>query len=497
MSYSVDVTIYSDGATYHETIAQGDDIPGNVTASYGLADPLVIQQSLGKSDRLPLSHPDPDEATITLIAANASTYARMSLGDPVAVLVYPQASFVGTPVTFYGRIATLASQPVELGLSYTLGCVDYVPDLATLPVGSTSWPAQTAQNRLARIMNEAGLSYTLSGIMLTLDPTQAARSAGTSDALTELLALLDSWPLSRPQDEYGVNYTAGGSTNYLQLRARIVPNITAGRLDPAVPFSIVGGVPVTKRIRYAPPARISNLSGVRTVTVATADSSPSTGAPILSAARVRFAPGYTQDKGGNGVANVVQVTTPSSALTFDWRTVIGRQVAQVPGDSAYFPRVPYQMGGPAVVQQLETQGDSAGFGMGDVVYAWRVPFRPNLQASWTVGTLAWQAWAEPTAWRRPDLTELLTVAGVEPGTLPANREWVSGLVQATTLTVQRGRVVIELDLIPNTYDREIQRLVQGASLGVVSFNSPILSGVTLAQLAVRDTLDDYALVRGS
>jgi hypothetical protein len=35
MAYSVDVQIFSTGLTYHETVALGDDTPGNVTAAYG------------------------------------------------------------------------------------------------------------------------------------------------------------------------------------------------------------------------------------------------------------------------------------------------------------------------------------------------------------------------------------------------------------------------------------------------------------------------------
>lgn len=501
MSYSVIVNIYSDGATYHETVATGDDTPGNVTAVYGLADPLIIKQSLGSGDRLPLTHPEPDEATITLIAPTASTYAALSLGDPVSINLYPQAAFAGTPVKFYGRVATLSAESVDLGTKYTLGCMDYTVDLAEIPVGGTAnWPAQTAQFRLGRIMTEAGLGWAFSGFLLSTDPPFPARTKSNSDARVEILNVLDSWNAQRNQDEFNTTYSTAGGIWFMQARPRIVPKITADQLDPDTPFLVTSGVPTTKRVRYSPPARLASAGGIRSVSMNVANSSPTTGTPIIDGARVRFAPAYVQQKGGDGYGNVVTAYfSDGTSFRFDWRTVIGRDIPLNPPGSAWtlgFYATPIQLAGPQVAQNIETGIDSTG-DLPPVVENWRVPFRPNVAQAWTVGTMSWQAWSEPSPWRRPELTELLTVSNVEAGVLPTNREWVTGLVRATTVTVEKGRPVIDIELIPNSYDYELQRLLQTSSTGVCSMDSPILSGVLISQINTRDTMDDYALVKGS
>jgi hypothetical protein len=52
-------------------------------------------------------------------------------------------------------------------------------------------------------------------------------------------------------------------------------------------------------------------------------------------------------------------------------------------------------------------------------------------------------------------------------------------------------------VVPNSYDYEENRVRLGSSLGVASWNSPVWSTTTYAQLAARDTFNDYQLVRGS
>jgi hypothetical protein len=447
---------------------------------------------------MPLSHPEPDEATVTLIALNATIYAKLSLGDPIAVKVYPQAAFAGTPVTFYGRVATLSCQPHQLGLLYTLGCVDYTVDLAALPVGLSTWPAQTSQDRVARIMSDAGIGYALDASMIAwADPFHPARSAGQTDALSALITTLDSWPNQGFRDE--ANAAISGALWTMQQRPRVVQKITADLLDTTTPFLIAGPAHAsgqTKRVRYAPPARLVGVNPA--VTVTATDSSPSTGAPIVDGARVEFAPTYTQQKGGDGVGNVVVATTPTGRFVFDWRTVIGRDILATFNNwwSQGVNPSPISLGGPQVLQALDFDLD-ASTRFADMVYNWRVPFRPDVATAWTVGTIEWQAWKEPTAWRRPNLTELFTVSNVKAGVLPTGKRWITGLVASTTLSISKGRPVIAIQLIPNTYDHDLQRALQGSSLGVVSMDSPIIGTKLLNQLIAGDTFADYAIVRGS
>lgn len=507
-NYSARVTITSDaGATvYVLTVATGNDRPGDVAPAYGLADPLVIRQGLTVNERLPLSHQLSDEATVTIIAPDSTTYASIAEGDPVGIQVYPQAAFAGTPVEFYGRIAQggLNAQPHDLGVIYSIGCIDYLTDLAQIVVGDkVNWPQESAANRKDRIFAEAGIPAPGNplGPLIAFNNGLAARAKSATDALSALLDVMDSWLGNHLKAEDNTTVIAGGFHTQ-GYRGYLVQQITGGLLDQSLPFKIGSGIvgtPYTRRSLYAPPARLTNLAGVRTITVAAADSSPSTGAPILDGGRVTFAPTFTQR---NSVPVVTTATdAQGNSYTWDWRTELdwgagaGFSVGLITG----YPRV--SLSGPAIVQKIDTVldvTDSGAFGVPvTTVAVYRTPFRPDVKGQWEVGTLEWDLWAEPSAWRRPQLTELLTVARGVSSKLPPGREWIAGMVTATTLTIANGRPTLAIDLIPDTNDAELNRWVQGASLGVASLDSPILSGVTISQLSTRDTFTDYRLVRGT
>jgi hypothetical protein len=501
-AYSVHVVVSSNGTTYNLDVPSGDDTDGNVTPTYGLADPLVIKQSIpANGDKGIQAHPAPDEATITVIAADSTTYG-FALGDPVSIKVYPQAAYAGTPVTFYGRIATLSADPHDLGVRYTLGCLDYTADLAELPVGDTvDWPQESAAARVSRIFTEAGIGgaspfrlWEQSGAtwLVTTSPTQAFRAKSRTDAYTALIATLDSWPFLAFTDELGAGPT--GTTHAAGYRPRVVPVISGDLLDVAGPFRTVVGAPRSRRMRYAPPGRLTTVAGKLTVTMDAADSSPSTGAPILDGGRVEFAPTFTQTKGG-GLANVITATdSAGGTYTYDWRTWTSYAYGSPATYVGSLPSI--DLAGPSTVQTISTQIDPVD-GAGAAVMVYRCPFRPDLRAAWEPSGIRWELWAEPTPWRRPELTELLTIARAQASRMPPNREWVSGLVSSTKLTVAGGRPVLDIELQPVTYDYDQQSELLGASLGVVRFDSPVLTGVTLAQLSTRDTLADYSLTRGS
>jgi hypothetical protein len=507
VSYSVEVTVTSLHTTYVETVESGD--PGD----YGLADPLTVKQSLPSGDdHLPLAHPDPEEATITLIAPGSSTYADMAQGDPVAVKVWNAPGMVGTPtVEFYGRIATLTAQPHERGILYTLACVDYTADLGAMPVHLDDWPVETIVERLARIETEAAPGVNLlqrdAEIVVTITDDLAAAGSSETDALSAILAVLNSWDVRNIKDENGntIPSTVGELWNngLAQLRVTLRPNIVDGLLgtDPVFWLSRRPTVPF-KRIDYTPPARLTLSGGVYSVTVDPADSDPDTGAPILDAAYVRFAPVYTQSKSGNGVANVYVGTNADGSvrLVTDWRTALDNRIGfTVPWWFSQPTLTPVVGQGPQVQANLETQLDPAldDVSVAGIISQFRVPFRPNMRLKWSIGTMQWQLWADPTPWRRPQLLELLTVGDVEAGRLPTNREWVVGLVAATTLTIAGGRPLMDIDIIPNTLDHNANAAALGDTDGVVRMDSPAVAGVRLDQTNPRDTLDDYRIVRGS
>lgn len=502
--YSVKVTVYTQrGTTYTLGPLDGDDIPGNVAAAYGLADPLTITQKLSEDSRLPLSHPEPDEATFQLIAPDNTTYQDLAMGDQVAVYLWPAKAQVGTPVTFFGRVAALSSQPHDLGVLLSVSCVDYTADLAELPVGLVAYPVEAAAARLNRITDEAGLPrFTVvrpAGFTTMPNNVMAARSAGQADAYSALRELLYASAFVSSFDEAG---TAFAGTHSPTLVGVLSPNITADLLDPTTPFTIRYASPVARRVAYAPPLRIVNTAGVYGVKADTAYGSAASGTPVIAASRVTFAPAFTQLKGG-GLANVsVGANAQGTRYVWDWRAVrdnwaTGGATWGIGGWNPYYSQLG-TLTAPQVVQELESIMDASWDADGSlIVQHYRVPYATEGLAAWAVGTLTWQLWAEPAVWRRPQLSELLTVAGAVAGKLPNVREWVSGLVKATTLKVENGRPTLDVDLAPPSYDFVANREQLGSSLGVVSMDSPILTGVTLAQLKARDTLNDYTMVRGT
>lgn len=711
MTYSVLVKVFAGDNWYEFSLLRGNDVPHDQGASYGLADPLTITQRIADSPLGILAHPEPDEATFALIAPDSSTYADIQLGHGVAITIYPVNDLAGTPVaTFNGRIAGLQGDPHPLGILLTFSCVDYTADLAEIQVGAVNYPVEGVDVRLARVLAEAGVPvpsplFYPAAFAGGLSTKVAARTASLTDLYSMLRELLDAataraWRY--PDD--GSAFPNGSPAHTASYRAYVVPNLTVDyQLDPVTPFRFRIASQWSRRVKYAPPARVTNVGGTYTVTVDAANSSPSSGAPIISAARVEFAPTFTQLKGG-GLPNVTRgADAQGNVYEWDWRvqsgwatgggTLLGNRLVPYGAGSQLDPQ------GPPIAQEftlpaLDVTDAGAGPSPSAAVMDYRVPFRPGSLAAWAVGTMSWQVWAEPTVvyswdgtpnaststkrtgtgvgtlernlvtdpagfgggtamgftanvgtcdldathmwasfavpikvpapsqenwgylnvspsaggtvfngtklptlvagrtytfscvvmsdtaqslmaiqygdnpangapvavpanqwwglqvtwvegvnaylsvrradrtplvgnlwiaalmiqetanltpgwWApgnpispdvspvRPDLTQLLTVAGAQVGKLPNAREWVTGMVQGTVFKLAKGRATMDLDLMPNSLDYVANREQLGSSLGVASLDSPALSGVTLAQLAARDTLGDYMTVRGS
>lgn len=508
MTYSVAVDVWSNGVTYSLTVATGNDVPGDVAAAYGLADPLTITHRLADGDRLIQEHPEPDEATFSLIAPDSTTYAQLTIGDPVRIQVYPAGGFTGSPVTFHGRVSSVSARPHDLGVLYTVACVDYLADLAELTVGQTDYPRELVGTRLARIMADAGVGWAdhpdapFSGFPWGAGVWfMAARSKSPTDALSLILETLNSeQTYTAGTDELGaavaipVSVPIGGSDGAaLQKRLWFAPVITNGRLDPVTPYKLSQGPPYTKRMRYAPPARLTNVAGVWTVTVAAADSSPSTGAPIIDGGNVDVGLSFEQTKGSGLPSRITGADSTGRSITWDWAVSYVRNIGTGLVTALGAPPGNQQV----ITQQVTTAADDpiTSSGSGITAY-WRVPFPPDLRATWSTSSLTWHAWHVPS-WRRPELTELLTISRANATKAPPNREWLVGQVSGTVLTVAQGRPTIEITLVPAQLDFQIQAWAQGASLGVCRFDSPILGTITLAQLSTRDTFSDYQIVRGS
>lgn len=495
MTASCNVEVWSHGARTHQwTLNTIDDTPGNVTPTYGLADPLIIKQQLADGERLPMTHPLPEECTINLIAPDSATYADISLGDTVVATIYAQGNLLGNAHTFAGRIAGLVAVPHDLGVLYTLTCLDYLADLAELNVGRVAYPAEQANTRFNRMTDEAGLPrfsvWGIAGVIFNAGPQLTPRAAGVTDLFSALLELLDSWYSYAFYDEFGVATGVGtGQGNLVGFRTIIRPVLDGN--NQLAGYAKGWGSPLSRRIRYMPPLRLTNVAGVRTVTASAADSAPGTGAPILDGGDVEMGGTFTQDK-GRGMQNVtVGSNAAGGTYTYDWRANLGTTFSPfVPGAQSISDK---EM--PTIVQTLDSILDASD-DAGQLVASYMMPWRPDIRASYSPGVFSWQAW-HVSNWLRPQLTELVTVARAAAVHNPPNREWLVGIVTATTLTLARGRPVIDIETMPNVWDHNTQANQQGATVGVARFDSPILTAVTVAQLFTRDTFTDYQLVRGS
>jgi hypothetical protein len=476
-SYSWDVT--------------GNDTDGDLAPAYGLADPLVIQQRWPDSDLAPNVQPNPMEATLSVIAPNSSTYA-FSIGDPVAVEFYTQGGFTGPTQQFYGRVATATARPHDLGVFYTLGCVDYTVDLAeTDPVGTVAYPAELPVNRLARVMAEARVPMmaTYPGPTIVTSNQMQARAASPVSLLDYILQLLSQWRVNDPVDELGNAATSGQHFTRPTLRQFI----SNKRLYPVTPYYL-DWRDQGRKIAYSPPGRLSTVGGLLTIGMSVANSSPSTGSVILDGGNVELDTTFSQVKGPSSVSRVT-VTDADGVVAGagDTGGAIGQIVypsvppttnVQANLDAPDFPSLGGAPFEGLTLQQLYAPDQATG--------------RPAAQLPWSVGELTWLAWHEATGWLPPVLGQLLTICRVVASKVPNNREWVSGIVSGWTLTVAGGRPQVAISLeSPNLNTAQIHRNHLGASLGVASWDSPILSTPTFAQLSTRDSFDDYRLVRGS
>lgn len=225
----------NDDATYWVRIHLGE--PGDVltfdVSSADMVDPDAPLQVLDglrigwadASDPWP-SHPDMMTATLGLLAWDVSDLANYTTeGTPAEVTVWdgdPESGGVRW-LTFAGRITSSTAKIVRrksMSVSlFTINCADWLLDLAETPVEWAAFPAESIDNRLARIdagMRAAGLpGLTLS---LLFGPTLDAAAYGVTDPLSVLKDTLRQ-------------YTPGGGTEW--QRWYVKPRTMLGSMAPS------------------------------------------------------------------------------------------------------------------------------------------------------------------------------------------------------------------------------------------------------------------------
>lgn len=445
-------------------------------AGYGLCDPLELRSSIPNVDLAPLVQADPSEATVNVIAPDASTYT-FNIGDPVRVAVYSNHSG-GNNYAFFGRIAQPVAKPHDLGILYTLTCVDYLADLEELSAGRVDYPEETSFDRVNRMLAENGIGrIKIDGDPALNNPLVSARIAadeGTvplTEALEEILA---GWTENQSKDETGAT-----AVNTITCRYELAPNIVNpggvaghGSLDPDRPFKIV---PIYRPQGWAPPARLATVPNVH-LTVSTADSSPSTGSLILDAGHVDVDLTFTQVK-GNAIQRVVLQDDGVGFSVADWS--LWGTYQWVPATATLEATV-----------KTRLLAVTAG-----VVPAamYRGSLQPDGGLAWTVGDLTWRASrTQATGWQGPQLRRVCTVARVDAANpsshIPTGKSWLVGVVDSLAVQVASGEVTLKLTLAPMHYTNTGPLVVphQGTLADMSTY--------TYAQLAPTDTFADYLLM---
>lgn len=446
-------------------------------AGYGLADPLVLQQSVPTVDLAPLVQQDPQEATVTVIAANSGSYS-FALGQQVRVAVYASHAG-GNNYAFWGRIAQLQAQPHDLGILYTLQCVDYMADLAELTAGRVDYPAENALVRVNRMLAENGIGAVLvEGVTPTALPNVSARVAlteGTVPLLEALEQVLAGWAEAQPNNELGV-----AASNLITTRYELRPNIVnpggiagQGTLDPVTPFKLS---PIYRPQGWDPPARLSAVTNVH-LTVDTANTSPSTDALILDAGAVEFPTLYTQQKGNAVQRVVVELSGGAGFSVADWSSW-----------GTYF-----WLAASSVVEATVKVRETV---LGTVLASmYRGSIQPDSSLQWTVGAITWLASrTQAASWQGPKLRRVCTIARVDAvrssSHVPTGKSWMAGVVDSLRITVQAGEVTVGFTLAPMHYTNSGALVVPHQA----TFAAAALVGVTFAQLSTTDTFTDYLLL---
>lgn len=437
----------------------------NDPAGYGLASPLTIANGLPTSDVAPLVQPNSATASFQVIVAQVADLDQLQLGDPVTLRYWPSrtpAAGDRPSIEFAGRVATMEAQPHKLGVLYTIGCVDYIADIAENTVGgSFAWPQENLDDRVRRILSTCGYAvpagtglYGGTGSI----PIQAlidARPIGKANALELLLHTLAQYRMNFTgfPNSHGIAYVAQQTVP----RAG-VSNWSSGAavLDATAPYIILT---TFSSPQFTAPLRVTLVGGVYKLTGSTAQSAAG-GVGVVDAGRVSMDTKFAQRKGD--ATNAIAVTGNAiGTQTAAWSGVAQRVEA-------------------SVETELSTAADGAA-----LAAEYLPPVKPSQAALWVADTMRWLIDAEPGTWFLPTIGRGFMVVRVNGVWSPLEREWYVGLLSGLKFSVDGGVPVADLDVIPWNVD-------PAQSLNPVKW-SDLPALMTYANMSTRDTFTDYGL----
>lgn len=439
-----------------------DDDP----AGYGLAGPLSVTRSLPETDLAPMVQPNADTASFRVIVATTAALDQLQLGDPVTLRYFPSRVPAGTDkptVEFMGRVSTLDAEPHDLGMLYTVGCVDYTADLGEGDmVGTYAYPAETLDARVRRILADAGFNVP-AGVNLyggSASLPIVAQVAARPIAATTALELL-----THTLAQFRLEFTGFPAVGVAKLRQVTTPDAgvatyssgPASRDDTAGPYWVQT---VFRSPTYQAPLRVSLVGGVYLLTGSTAQSNPG-GVIVVDAGRVTMGTKFQQRKGD--AVNAISVQSDSFApQTAKWAGVAQRIKA-------------------AVQTELTSAADGA-----LLATAYLTPVKPTQAALWVADTFTWLLDYEPTStWGLPALGRGFMVVRVKGTWSPLEREWYVGQCSSVTFLLDGGVPSAVLGLSPWFSD-------PAAAANPVKW-SDLAAGMTYANMSTRDTFTDYGL----
>lgn len=437
--YTVQLTV----GAYSWDFYQGDALPLPAPV-----DGLQLARKLVASDLWPPPE-DLAELKFQLVAATAADLA-IDVGDPVIFRYQHSHTAFPDDDEFYGRVGEVTMAPHDLGVIFTVSCLDYRADLRELTAGKVDYPAETILARVERIFAEIGHTVTITSVDRLVDtPSVAARTASPTSAYDLITHYLLQWPAvlefiaGFPRDPALMVLDFDIDAEGLFAGWRISPVTTSPTYDPPMHLETVGGL-----VTAVPN---TNLAGTALVGV--------------DGATVEWSSSYAMTKADT--INAVTVSGQVGGAEYSITVTTG----QVPRVSASIDGV-----------ELTTTGPYAQLG------AMYLPSGAGTR--WVADAFTWRLELTVTADREElgELRSLILVGNLDPDRNPNGDSWYVGLLESYTLTITDSRPV---------YDFQLRRPDFGSSeaTGLIPWNDPQLTGVTWDDLNPADSWADYRLVR--
>lgn len=149
------------------------------------------------------AQPDPEVATpLVLVTPTGADLSGVDIGSRCQIKLWVDPAPTARPfVTFNGVVADIEAEPDPHGIRWQIVATDLTPEhLAPVTVNAVEWPAEFGDVRVARIMSEAGVTWSSDLIGNVFDITPP-RSLSAQEALTEALteaATYSAGPTSAP-----------------------------------------------------------------------------------------------------------------------------------------------------------------------------------------------------------------------------------------------------------------------------------------------------------